>query len=49
MANNGTLGASTVKGGYSAALTLNNVQRTAPFAVFGGSPRLLVCTRTHHW
>lgn len=45
MANNGTLGASTLKGGYTAALTLNNVQRTAPFAVLGASPRLLVRAR----
>ena len=45
MANNGTLGASTLKGGYSAALTLKNVQRTAPFAVFRASPRLLVRAR----
>ncbi|KAK9840634.1 hypothetical protein WJX81_005868 [Elliptochloris bilobata] len=42
MAHNGTLGTSTLKGGYSATLTLNNVQRTAPFAVIGGTPRLLV-------
>ena len=42
MAPNGTLGASTLKGNFSAALTLNNVQTTAPFAAFGKTPRLLV-------